>query len=228
MSDSLPARIVAALKESARPMSDAELRVSTGAKLHQTVNGCCRRLAERGLLERGANSGGTIVNRLTPNYADLPLAGATSTEQQTAEAVMLLKLGELLGVELAPKPLLSPSDAKINVDGVSADGSVLVECWAHRGIAKVAQKWKLVNDATKLHWAATWLDPTPTRLILCVCDEDAVKHLRGKAWQGRAIEDLGVDVVVVDLDDETVAALTAAQARQGDVTSYARRDRRAT
>ena len=44
---------------------------------------------------------------------------------------------------------------------------MLVECWAHQGPTKVAQKYKLVNDATKLSWIARSL-PRPPRLVLCV------------------------------------------------------------
>ncbi|GAA3870368.1 hypothetical protein GCM10022275_19710 [Tessaracoccus defluvii] len=39
--------------------------------------------------------------------------------------------------------------------------TTLVECWAHQGPAKVAQKSKLVTDAVKLHWVAQSLSPAP-------------------------------------------------------------------
>ncbi len=90
---------------------------------------------------------------------------------------------------------------------------MLVECWAHQGPTKVAQKYKLVNDATKLSWIARSL-PRPPRLVLCVSDEAAVKHLRGRSWQGQAIRDLGVEIEVVQLPDDVVASISAAQRRQ--------------
>ena len=138
----------------------------------------------------------------------------TLSEQRRVEALMLALLGQRRAIELMPRRLTSPSGAYIDVDGVTADGSVLVECWAHRGPAKVAQKYKLVNDAAKLHWASSWLSPSPAELLLCVGDEMAVKHLRGKSWQGEAIRELGVKIEVVQLEDDDVAALIRAQQRQ--------------
>lgn len=141
-------------------------------------------------------------------------APGDSGEQRRVEAVMLALLASKLGTILEPRRLTSPSGAYIDVDGVAPDASVLVECWAHQGPAKVAQKYKLVNDATKLRWAAGWLEPAPSKLLLCVSDEAAVKHLRGSSWQGQAIREMGVEIVVVDLSDEVKSALREAQRRQ--------------
>ncbi len=80
--------------------------------------------------------------------------------------------------------------------------------------AKVAQKYKLMNDAMKLHWIAKDLAPTPEQLILCVSDEAAIHHLRGKSWQGQAIADLGVNLHVVAIPADVVASVSAAQKRQ--------------
>jgi hypothetical protein len=128
---------------------------------------------------------------------------------------MLAELGAVLGVRLEPARLLHAGGTRVEVDGMSPDQSVLVECWAHQGTAKVAQTYKLVNDAVKLHWIARSLPPdADRRLILCVSDELAVKHLRGRSWQGRAIVDLGVEICVVRIPDDLVQAIRAAQERQ--------------
>lgn len=218
--------ILDALERAGRPLSDAELRLATGIGSHQTVNQTCRRLAERGVLERAAGFDGTILNRL----AGGDLSGrssvvlpANSAEQRKAEPIMLAQLSADLGVELRAARLSSPSGAVIDVDGVSPDRSVLAECWAHQGPAKVAQKWKLVNDAAKLQWAASWLDPRPQKLFLCVSDEAAVAHLRGKSWQRQAIESMGVEIRVIELPEHVAAEVAEAQRRQGDVSAYARR-----
>lgn len=85
---------------------------------------------------------------------------------------------------------------------------------AYQGPAKVAQKYKLVNDATKRGWVAGTLQPRPDRLILCVSDEAAVKHLRGKSWQGQAIASLGVELAVVTLPSHVIEGIERAQKRQ--------------
>lgn len=157
---------------------------------------------------------GDEVTFVPSDAADGALSAGSSREQRDAELAMLTVLGSRLGLELEPARLTSPSGAYIDVDGVASDRSVLAECWAHQGSAKVAQKYKLVNDAAKLHWAATWLDPVPQRLLLCVSDEAAVKHLRGTSWQGQAIASMGVKIEVVSLPADVVTKILEAQKRQ--------------
>lgn len=137
-----------------------------------------------------------------------------SQEQRAAESVMLAVLGESLGVTLLPRRMEHPSGACVHIDGADGALTVLVECWAHQGTAKPAQKSKLVVDAVKLHWIAHTLATPSTRLILCVSDETAIRHLRGSSWQAQAIASLGVELHVVELPPHVVAAITAAQRRQ--------------
>lgn len=142
------------------------------------------------------------------------LVAGSSLEQRSAERVMMGLLGVRLGADLAPRRLTHSSGARVEVDGASADLRFLVECWAHQGPAKVAQQHKLMNDATKLAWIAKSLPVPPERLILCVSDELAVSHLRGRSWRGAAMPDLGVEIEVVSLPDEVTAMILAAQKRQ--------------
>ena len=157
------------------------------------------------------------------NAASLPAGGTEdesslepgdSSAQRLAEPAMLAVLGAELGVELKPRRLHHRDGARVELDGADDDLTVLVECWAHQGMAKVAQRNKLVNDAMKLQWVASWLHPRPERLIICVSDELAVKHLRGTSWQGQAIAHAGVELHVVSLDEAVVESIIAAQKRQ--------------
>jgi hypothetical protein len=204
-------------------MSDSELARVTGIQPRNQVNSICNRLNRSGVLLRERGESGEIVNVLIASavpsgsqHESLPQRGpaGSSAEQQAAEAIMLGLLGEQLGVELAPRKLNHQSGARVELDGADPDLTVLVECWAHQGPAKVAQKYKLMNDATKLGWVAGTLPKRPGRLILCVTDEAAVKHLRGKSWQGQAIAALGVEIAVVTLPPEIVDAIATAQTRQ--------------
>ena len=71
--------------------------------------------------------------------------------QRQAQPIILGILAERLGIaggfdeDVAIKD--SVSDAGANIDGVSKDGKVLVEVWAHQGDAIGAQKDKLLRDA---------------------------------------------------------------------------------
>lgn len=229
--------ILNALRGSLQPLDDDQLSRRTGISPRQTVNIVCRRLASEGVLLRRTGPDGKIVNVLLTESAAAspgrsgPLKTArrgsnegtvessfvepgSSHEQRMAEAVMLQVLSQSLGVPLAPRTLAHKSGARFEVDGAGVGMTVLVECWAHQGPAKVAQKNKLVADAVKLHWVAQSLEPRPQRLILCVSDQAAVKHLQGKSWHGAAIADLGVTLEVVELPEDVVASIVAAQKRQ--------------
>lgn len=71
----------------------------------------------------------------------------SSTEQREAERVMLDVLGQQLGRALGPATITVPSGARVEVDGADVGRTVLVECWAHQGKAKPAQKNKVLADA---------------------------------------------------------------------------------
>jgi len=228
------ARVLAEVLRSSTPPDDDQLAERLGIEPRQAVNHICRRLEAEGLLRRRVGSGGKIVNIAlapgpsvrcdvaaatpgldpSPTAAPADLAG-DSQEQRAAESVMLAELSLVVGVALQPRPFRHPSGARVELDGASEDLTVLAECWAHQGPAKVAQKNKLVNDAMKLHWIArTMPHHQARRLILCVSDETAVRHLRGRSWQGQAIADLGVKIVVVELPKDVAEAVAAAQKRQ--------------
>ncbi len=217
-------QVLSVLAAASVPLDDDELSRRTGISPRQTINRTCNRLADEGLVLRVTGPDGKIVNSLVDvvdGVPQTPLADAltevsagSSHEQRAAESVMLAALGDALGVTLSPRRLEHFSGARVEVDGADTDLTVLVECWAHQGPAKVAQKYKLVNDATKLNWIAGTLSPPPQRLILCVSDEAAVRHLRGRSWQGRAIASLGVEIHVVDLPAEIVSSIAEAQTRQ--------------
>ena len=236
-------RILEALASSMEPLDDDELSRRAGVSPRQAVNQLCRAMESEGVLQRFRGVDGKIVNQMvgarprttraeTPpepkrpparpdGFAMEPLtsvptdsAAGNSQEQRLAEGHMLAALGKRLGLTLAPRRIFHPSGARVEIDGADAGLSVLVECWAHQGPAKVAQKNKLVVDATKLNWIAKSLDPAPERLILCVSDPAAVGHLSGVSWQAQAIKEMGVEIEIVSLEPSVVSALNAAQKRQ--------------
>ena len=226
-------KVLSTLRLSTSPLDDDELARRAGVSPRQQVNQICRRLVQEGLLTRVSGPDGKIVNALrgtdaaqatshggpggaaesgtTPARA---LPPGDSSEQRRAERAMLDALGERLGLVLNPRRLERPGGVRVEVDGADDNLTVLVECWAHQGPAKVAQKYKLVNDAVKLHWIGSTASSTPPRRIICVTDAAAVQHLQGRSWQAQAIRDLGVEIAVVELPEPLRAAVAAAQDRQ--------------
>jgi len=225
-------KVLSTLRRATTPLDDDELARRAGVTPRQQVNQICRALVQEGLLVRVGGPEGKIVNVLrnsdptqAPRVAadsdpaeseagsDRALPAGDSSEQTQAERAMLDALGERLGLLLNPRRLERPGGIRVEVDGADDELIVLVECWAHQGPAKAAQKYKLVNDAVKLHWIGSTLSSTP-RGILCVTDAAAVQHLKGRSWQAQAIRELGIEIEVVELPESLRASVAAAQARQ--------------
>jgi hypothetical protein len=128
---------------------------------------------------------------------------------------MLDLLSDRLGLALEPSTITVPTGARVEVDGSDTARSVLVECWAHLGPPKPAQKNKILADALKLTWISTTLYPRPRR-ILCLADAEAAAPFMpgSRSWAARALQDLGIAVEIVELPAELRTQVAAAQQRQ--------------
>lgn len=128
---------------------------------------------------------------------------------------MLDLLGRQLQVILEPARLTVPSGARVEVDGSDTNRTVLVECWAHQGPPKAAQRHKVISDALKLTWISSTIYPRP-RLILCLSDPAAAGPFvpGSRSWAAQALEDLGITVAVVGLPEAVRQRVVAAQQRQ--------------
>ena len=239
------AALLEALRLSSRPLDDDQLSDRTAIRPRQQVNQICRALERAGLTRRYLGPDGKIVNELIrgsstdSGAADLVLSADTpspsqrgeaavviretdhsrpagsSREQRDAERVMLDLLGRQLNVALEPATIAIASGARVEVDGADANRTVLIECWAHQGSPKAAQRHKVLSDAFKLTWISRTIYPRP-RLILCLSDPVAAAPFLpgGKSWAAQALQDLDIGVWVVDLPDEVRQMVRAAQERQ--------------
>ena len=221
-------RVLAALRVSSRPLDDDQLSRRAEVRPRQAVNQVCRLLEQEGLLRRYVGVDGKIVNDLLVEVVEVPLVVAaverpspdarppgSSTEQRDAERVMLDLLGTELGLTLGPARIQVPSGERVEVDGADLQHTVLVECWAHQGPPKSAQRHKVLADAFKLHWISTTLYPRPRR-ILCLSDPAAAAPFlpQARSWAARALQDLDITVMVVPLPDDVRDGILAAQRRQ--------------
>lgn len=236
-------RILEALRLSSHPLDDDELARRTGISSRQAVNQSCRALEHAGVLRRVSGPDGKIVNLLTrddpvassdPDSADETIESASvshsgdaiiiepaklppgsSSEQRAAERVMLDLLGDRLGLRLDPARITVPAGARVEIDGADESRTVLVECWAHQGAPKSAQRHKVLSDAFKLTWIASTIYPRP-RLILCLSDPLAAAPFQpsAKSWSAQALSDLGITIELVELPPDVRAGIIAAQERQ--------------
>lgn len=135
-----------------------------------------------------------------------------SLAQRDAESLMIAAVAAQLGVELRAT-VISDRDAKVQIDGAASDRSVLVEAYAHIGPLRGAQPKKLATDAFKLSWIGPKVGAK--RLILAVLDEAAANYLRRpKAWLTSAVEDAGITVMLVEVDQGARAAIEKARLAQ--------------
>jgi hypothetical protein len=236
-------RVIEAMRMSSSPLDDDQLADRAGISPRQSVNQLCRELEHAGMVRRRLGPDRKIVNEWLGNHdrkpdstARIPDAGLTQTglvtdataiqagdelppgsshEQRDAERVMLDLLSQQVGRELNPARLKVPSGERVEVDGADATRSILVECWAHQGPPKSAQRHKVLADAFKLTWIATTMYPR-SRLILCLSDPLAAAPFLpgGRSWAARAFQDLGVTISVVDLPAAIRQGLLQAQLRQ--------------
>lgn len=146
--------------------------------------------------------------------APAPAPVGDSSAQRAAEHVMIDLLGTELSLALRPRRSALADEARIEVDGVDDDTTILVEAWAHHGTPKSAQKHKVLADVLKLLHLATTLPTTP-RLGLCLCDSTAAHHFTAaRSWAAHALRDFGIEVHIVDLPPALKADVIAAQQRQ--------------
>jgi hypothetical protein len=236
-------RVLQALRLSSQPLDDDELSSRTSITPRQAVNQVCHALEVIGVLRRVPGPDGKIVNVLVSTNSDQPLASALETasvtpasrhdvgeelnvdvaglpagssgEQRAAERVMLDLLAARLGLPLDPARLTVASGARVEIDGTDPGRTVLVECWAHQGAPKAAQRHKVLSDALKLTWIGSTIYPRP-RLVLCLSDTIAAAPFlsTSRTWASQALADLAITVEVVDLPDDIRAGIVAAQVRQ--------------
>jgi hypothetical protein len=135
-----------------------------------------------------------------------------SHEQRSAEPLIRERVSAAVGVELTPRSLRLDGGARVDVNGVAPDESVLVEIFAHQGRLKGAQFHKVAQDALKL--ITLKRSRSDCRLIIAFGDPDAAACVSAGSWLAEALRTWEIEVFVADLDDDVRAGLRCAQDRQ--------------
>jgi hypothetical protein len=145
-----------------------------------------------------------------------PVDQSDSKPQRDAEVIILAALGRLLGLVFvkAPRILVGPGTAWVEIDGATADLSVLVEVYARQGTLKGGQPKKIAQDILKLALVKRNVKYGNARTIVAFASRAAHDSIRG--WLREAAAEFGVELVLVDVADspDLVAGLIAAQDRQ--------------
>ncbi|MDA0167029.1 hypothetical protein OM076_42605 [Solirubrobacter ginsenosidimutans] len=121
-------------------------------------------------------------------------------------------MADAIGVPLSKQRVDLANGTWCEVDGVSADGNVLVEAFAHQGKMIGSQPKKVSEDAFKLVTIAK--TRTAARLMIAFADDVAAQSFMGKSWKAEALRAWGIEVVVVELHGDIRAGISSAQVRQ--------------
>lgn len=135
---------------------------------------------------------------------------SNSSAQIAAEATILGLLGDSIGVTLSQGAKVPVGGTEVQPDGMAADGSVVVEVFAHIGKLRGGQRHKVSTDALKL--MAIRKSRPQARLILAFADREAAASVSG--WKAETLKANGIEIHTIDLGPIERTEIKVAQARQ--------------
>lgn len=128
-----------------------------------------------------------------PLEADSATAAWTRFADGSPELAAQRSLGELLGVELSSRRVVTGEGVRVEVEGIDPEDRVIAQFVMNSGALKSAYRNKVSADLFKLVWLRGSLFPA-ARAVLCVSPEvGAVFAPSG--WVATAARDLEVDVL---------------------------------
>ena len=141
-------------------------------------------------------------------------APGDSAEQRHAEGLLIQNFCQQEGLDLQRnKRVFLGGRAWFELDGFCENPLIFCEAWAHQGPPKSAQTKKIMGDAFKLIFAEKHFGKN-ARKILLFADERASKPFRGNSWMAAALQNFGIETIVVELSQDVRNVLLKAQHRQ--------------
>lgn len=141
---------------------------------------------------------------------------SSSHVQIETEKVIFHKIEELLKVKLDKNKriyLNENTNTYIQPDFYSEEHCIVGEIFAHIGKPKKSQDNKIANDVLKM----ILLDKVKNkkhRKIIVVCDTFELKKLQGNSFLAESIRQFSVELICVDIDDNTRSKVLEAQKLQ--------------
>ena len=118
--------------------------------------------------------------------------------EESTEHAMLRALGALFKVDLEPRTLVLPGNLRVEVEGIDAAESVLVQLVPYLGEPRSTHRMGALADMFKLVWLRGVL-PTRPRLAICVAERQA-RFFTAASWPLSAAKAQQVDVYVFRAD----------------------------
>lgn len=146
--------------------------------------------------------------------ANKSISAGDSAEQREAEEYLINSFSEELKTKLEKRRFSIHDRGWLEIDGVSDSPLILCEAWAHIGLAKSAQKHKVLTDATKLLFTKEFLIKNKSRCILLFCDMQAASHFKGYSWMAQYLKSKEIEIKVIVLPKHIRDKVVNAQKRQ--------------
>lgn len=141
---------------------------------------------------------------------------SSSHVQMQAEELLFHKVEDLLGVSLDKNKKIFLADnafTYIQPDFYSEEACIIGEIFAHIGKPKKAQDNKIANDILKILLLEKKTNKQ-YRKIIVVCDEAEQKKLQGLSALAESIRQFGIEIMYIELDDDTRNQIIEAQKTQ--------------
>ena len=141
---------------------------------------------------------------------------SNSLEQVNAEMCVFSVVEKRLGISLEKNKVIYLGNnpyTYIQPDFYSDEHQVIGEIFVHIGKPKKAQNNKIANDILKMLLFEEKMHRT-FRKVIVVCDQQEYMHLQGMSVLAECIRQFNVELMYVELDEETRRSVLLAQKRQ--------------
>ena len=138
---------------------------------------------------------------------------SSSHIQIQAEEMMFSKIEHLFEIKFEKNKKIYLADntyTYIQPDFYSEEFSIVGEIFAHIGKPKKAQDNKISNDILKM-LLLDKISGKQYRKIIAVCDKKEMKKLMGQSVLAEGIRQFGVEVILVELDEDMRNKILKAQ-----------------
>ena len=138
---------------------------------------------------------------------------SSSHIQIQAEEMMFSKIEHLFEIKFEKNKKIYLADntyTYIQPDFYSEEFSIVGEIFAHIGKPKKAQDNKISNDILKM-LLLDKISGKQYRKIIAVCDKKEMKKLMGQSVLAESIRQFGVEVILVELDEDMRTKILKAQ-----------------
>ncbi len=138
---------------------------------------------------------------------------SNSTEQQMAERILFEKVRQWLNQDIKANEKIPIGATFMQPDFYSRENAIIGEIFSHIGKPKKAQDNKIANDILKMLLLEK-LEHKTYRKIIVVCDEKERMHLEGSSVLSECIHQFGIEIKLIEIDDDLRNMLISAQRRQ--------------